>query len=123
MTSFSRSCSPTAAVRKILSPQITGDDQPQPGISAFQTTFSVVLQVSGSVSPSAKPSTCAPRNCGQLIVSADTTFAEMEAAAVDTAMMTHKVSRSMVALLRSVERTIDQDDATRLRRPKCGRRR
>ena len=45
-----------AAVTKILSPQTTGDDQPHPGRSVFQTTFSVALQVSGSVAPSARPS-------------------------------------------------------------------
>src|SRR5262245_47407851 len=54
-------------------PQMIGDDQPQPGKSVFQTTFSVVLQDSGSVVPSPRPSTCAPRNCGQFLVWAETT--------------------------------------------------
>src|SRR5262245_39590893 len=59
--------------------QITGDDQPQPGRSVFQTTFSVVLHCSGSVSPSANPSAFAPRNWGQFVVSARRTEAKLEA--------------------------------------------
>src|SRR5216684_472239 len=47
------------------SPQTTGDDQPLPGISAFQTTLRVALQVSGSPGSSATPVDCGPRNCGQ----------------------------------------------------------
>ena len=71
MLGFLSGFSPTAEVRKILLPQTTGEDQPQPGMSVFQTTFSVSLHVSGSVLPSPSPSDCAPRNCGQLIVSAE----------------------------------------------------
>src|SRR6266478_2369728 len=54
-----------AEVRKMRSPQTTGDDQPLPGISTFQTTLRVALQVSGSPGSSATPVDCGPRNCGQ----------------------------------------------------------
>src|SRR5579859_3894271 len=54
-------------VRKIRSPQTTGDDQPLPGISVFHTTLRVAVQVSGSAgSSAATPFDCGPRNCGQL---------------------------------------------------------
>src|SRR6266851_5171231 len=52
-------------VRKIRSPQTTGDDQPLPGISAFHTTLRVALHVSGSAGSSATPVDWGPRNCGQ----------------------------------------------------------
>src|SRR5262245_43046369 len=55
----------TTAVRKILSPQTIGDDQPRPGMPVFQATFLVVSQVSGRLEPLAT-APCAPRNCGQL---------------------------------------------------------
>src|SRR5690348_16311604 len=52
-------------VRKTLSPQTIGDDQPRPGRSVFQAIFSVVDQVSGRFWSSATPIESAPRNCGQ----------------------------------------------------------
>src|SRR5260370_40934648 len=55
----------TTEVRKMRSPQTPGDDQPLPGISVFQTTLRVALQVSGSAGSSATPVDCGPRNCGQ----------------------------------------------------------
>ena len=55
------------------SPQITGDDQPSPGIGVFQTTLSVVLQVSGRRgSSSTVESASAPRKAGQFSFSAET---------------------------------------------------
>src|SRR5262249_49234842 len=54
-------------------------DQPQPGSSTFQTTFSVGLHVSGSVAPSPRPSTWAPRNCGQFLVSLEAARARTKA--------------------------------------------
>src|SRR5947209_4862235 len=54
----------TTEVRKTLSPQRMGDDQPLPGMGVFQATFLVVLQVSGRLAPSPTPAACLPRNCG-----------------------------------------------------------
>src|SRR5262249_38714332 len=56
----------TTVVRKTLSPQTTGADQPRPGTSAFQTTFFVAPHSSGSVLPSATPALLPPRNWVQL---------------------------------------------------------
>ena len=54
------------------SPQITGDDQPSPGIGACQTTFSVVLHVTGSRgSSSTVDIASAPRKAGQFSDPAD----------------------------------------------------
>src|SRR5580658_8688009 len=53
-------------VTKILSPHTIGDDQPEPGTSTFQTTFSVADHLSGSAGSSATPVDPGPRNCGQL---------------------------------------------------------
>ena len=49
-----------AVVRKMKSPQTTGLELPSPGMSVFQRTFSVALQVSGA-SPTAMPSAAGPR--------------------------------------------------------------
>ena len=66
MRGSSSSPSLTTVVRKMRSSQMTGDDQPRPSIAVFQTTFSVVLQVTGrrGSSPTAG-SASAPRNEGQ----------------------------------------------------------
>src|SRR5580658_10041273 len=53
-------------VTKILSPHTIGDDQPEPGTSTFQTTFSVADHLSGSAGSSTTPVDPGPRNCGQL---------------------------------------------------------
>src|SRR5580658_8144952 len=53
-----------AVVMKILSPQMTGEELPLPGISCFQATCSVSLQVSGA-SPRAMPLSAGPRQRGQ----------------------------------------------------------
>src|SRR5579872_2881668 len=59
-------------VTKMRSPQTTGEDQPVPGMSVFQATFSVVLQVSGSLGFSVTPVDSGPRNWGHWsIVAAD----------------------------------------------------
>src|SRR5688500_12447162 len=42
-----------------------GEDQPRPGTSIFQATFSFVLQRSGRPGLSATPIAPGPRNCGQ----------------------------------------------------------
>ena len=61
----------TTVVRKMRSPQMTGDDQPSPSMGVFHTTFSVVLQVEGRRgSSSAVASASAPRNAGQFSFSA-----------------------------------------------------
>src|SRR5438128_1387049 len=55
-----------AVVTQTWLSQTTGEDQPLPGIAAFQRTFSVSLQVIGRPVASAWPSACGPRNAGQL---------------------------------------------------------
>ena len=55
----------TAVVRNTRSPQTIGDDQPRPGTSVFQATFSVADQRSGRFGPLATPRAPGPRNCGQ----------------------------------------------------------
>src|SRR5260221_14723031 len=52
-------------VKKMRSPQTTGEDHPVPGMSVFHATFWVELQVSGRLASSAIPSDSGPRNCGQ----------------------------------------------------------
>src|SRR5207302_1792938 len=53
----------TAVVRKILSPQTTGEEWPRPGIVAFHLVFSVSLQRSGA-SVRAIPSSDGPLHLG-----------------------------------------------------------
>src|SRR5712691_2787934 len=53
----------TAVVRKILSPQSTGEECPRPGIVAFHLIFSVSLQRSGA-SVRAIPLSSGPRHFG-----------------------------------------------------------
>src|SRR5206468_3727477 len=60
----------TADVTKTRSPQTTGDDQPRPGTSTFQTTFWSGPQVSGSVAASATPACSPPRKDGQSVSAA-----------------------------------------------------
>ena len=57
----------TTVVRRTRSPQTIGDDQPRPGKSVFQATFSVADQRSGNPSPVATPFEPGPRNCGQFV--------------------------------------------------------
>src|SRR5262245_12179707 len=54
----------TAVVTKTWSPQATGELQLRPGISIFQATFCVSLQVSGRAGLSAATPEREPRNCG-----------------------------------------------------------
>src|SRR5437870_1067255 len=54
-----------AAVRKIRSPQMIGDDWPIPGSCVFQTTFSADHFTGRPVSVEC-PSCLGPRHCGQL---------------------------------------------------------
>ena len=55
----------TAVVTKTRSRQTMGDDQPRPGTSTAQATFSVVDQVLAAASiRSATPDPPGPRNCG-----------------------------------------------------------
>src|SRR5437870_6913792 len=63
---FSPSTELTTEVTKMLSPHTVGELQPVPGISVFQATFWLVLQVSGRLGSSATPSEPGPRNCAQL---------------------------------------------------------
>src|SRR5262249_42219207 len=52
-------------VRKIRSPQITGDDWPRPIRGAFHTT-ECASQWTGTPGSAEWPSQCGPRHCGQL---------------------------------------------------------
>src|SRR5271154_3092685 len=54
----------TEVVTKIRSPQITGEECPRPGTSAFHLMCSVSLQVSGA-SPRAMPFQSGPRHWAQ----------------------------------------------------------
>src|SRR5947209_20451249 len=56
-----------AVVRKMRSPQTTGQEWPRPGIGVFQRTFlpAGTSQVVGGNCPSATPVAPTPRNCGQ----------------------------------------------------------
>ena len=58
-----------AAVRKSLSPQITGDEWPFPGMSTFHFMFLVSLQCTGA-SPTAIPLSAGPRQRDQFCPSA-----------------------------------------------------
>src|SRR5438093_7970888 len=51
-------------------PHTTGELQLRPGISIFQATLSVALQVSGSFGSSGATPALVPRNCGQCCASA-----------------------------------------------------
>jgi hypothetical protein len=53
-----------AVVTKTKSPHTMGLEFPRPGMSVFQRTFSVALQVTGA-SPTAIPSATGPRQYGQ----------------------------------------------------------
>src|SRR5262249_31185773 len=55
----------TAVSRKILSPQITGDDDPRPAISTFHRTFFVSLHSTGGSAVVDTPFANGPRHCGQ----------------------------------------------------------
>src|ERR1700738_3545040 len=52
------------AVRKMWSSHTTGELQPRPGRSSFQTTFSVSLHRSGNAGLSGIEPARRPRNCG-----------------------------------------------------------
>src|SRR5262245_57695065 len=58
--------SETAVVRKILSPQTMGCDQPTPGSFTFQARCSSADHASGCAAPVATPLPFDPRNRGQL---------------------------------------------------------
>src|SRR5262245_55884008 len=47
-----------------------GDDHPRPGTWTLHDTFSLVLQRSGKLAPSATPVESAPRNWGQCVATA-----------------------------------------------------
>jgi hypothetical protein len=55
----------TADSTNIRSPQITGDDEPRPGISTFQRMFFVSLHSVGGVADLETPVAKGPRHCGQ----------------------------------------------------------
>src|SRR5436305_4869303 len=57
----------TAVVRKMRSPQTTGQEWPRPGIGVFQRTLvpAFTSQVTGGFCPSATPVAFGPRNDGQ----------------------------------------------------------
>src|SRR5262249_15029503 len=55
----------TADVTKTRPPQTTGDDQPTPGTSAFQTTSLSGRQAWGRAFASATPARSPPRKAGQ----------------------------------------------------------
>src|SRR6478735_3255690 len=58
-------------VMKMRSPNTIGDDQPSPGISVFQATFSVPLQCSGKSLAAETPWPVGPRNRGQFSTARD----------------------------------------------------
>ncbi|MFI5380147.1 MAG: hypothetical protein ACHRHE_12685 [Tepidisphaerales bacterium] len=62
MSAFSSPPSLRAVVRKMRSPQTTGEDQPRPGTSTDQATFWVVDQVVGRPAASETPREPGPRN-------------------------------------------------------------
>src|SRR6185295_9158751 len=55
----------TADSTNIRSSQITGDDEPRPGISTFQRMFFVSLHSAGGVADRETPVANGPRHCGQ----------------------------------------------------------
>ena len=55
----------TADSTNIRSPQITGEDDPRPGISTFQRTFFVSLHSVGGLADLETPLAYGPRHCGQ----------------------------------------------------------
>src|SRR6185295_16694925 len=55
----------TADSTNIRSSQITGDDEPRPGISTFQRMFFVSLHSDGGVADRETPVANGPRHCGQ----------------------------------------------------------
>jgi hypothetical protein len=61
----------TTVVRKTRLFETMGDDQPRPGISVFQATFSVADQRSGNPGASETPRASGPRNWGQSDRAAD----------------------------------------------------
>src|SRR5688500_109390 len=64
LVGFSVSMALTTLVTKTRSPATIGDDQPVPGTATRQAMFSVLLQCSGRLAPSAIPRPPGPRNCG-----------------------------------------------------------
>src|SRR5262249_20352180 len=61
---------PSAAVRKILSPQTAGVELPWPGRGLFQTTFSLSDHFVARPVSELTPSLCGPRHCGQFSAAA-----------------------------------------------------
>src|SRR5262245_19427944 len=66
---------PSALVRKMRSPQMTGVESAMPGIGSFQTMFFFSLHSTGSLVSLQMPSLVGPRHCGQLSAR---TFAVLE---------------------------------------------
>ena len=94
MRGSSSSPSLMTVVRKMRSPQTTGDDQPSPGTGVFQTTFSVVLQVSGSRgSSSTVDMASAPRKAGQ--------FSDAAAGGAAAARASRKAAKAAIATERN----------------------
>src|SRR5262249_43716423 len=94
------------------SPQITGDDQPRPGIFDVQTTFSVRLHVSGRSVSSLTPRDPGPRNWGQLSAAA----AVDDWKTVPTAMQTAKTtaSRTNARIMLQLRQDVSQNGSFRL---------
>src|SRR5690242_952427 len=76
----------TAVVRKMRSPQTTGDELPLPGTVTFQAICSVSLQCKGA-SPAAIPSSLGPRQWGQPSTAANTPAPATSASGISVSLL------------------------------------